>query len=93
MSQRARPTLDPEQPEPELVRELDRAQTEPAAWVLPWCRHGLARLASPAWKTRRGRLVLIPGDSPAGSRLPLDALSWKDPDFAGEESYTRPDHR
>ena len=33
--------------------------------------------------------MLIPGESPAGSRLPLDALSWKDPDFAGEESYTK----
>jgi uncharacterized protein (DUF2126 family) len=85
-----RPTFDPEQPEPQLIGELDRAQTEPAAWVLPlvpaWFGEGWA---SPAWRTRRGRLVLIPGDSPAGSRLPLDALSWKDPDFTGEESYTR----
>ena len=85
-----RPTFDPERPELQLVSELDRAQTEPAAWVLPlmpaWFGEGWA---SPAWKTRRGRLVLIPGESPAGSRLPLDALSWKDPDFTGEESYTR----
>jgi uncharacterized protein (DUF2126 family) len=34
-------------------------------------------------------LVLVPGDSSAGSRLPLEALSWADPDFPGEESYTR----
>jgi uncharacterized protein (DUF2126 family)/transglutaminase-like putative cysteine protease len=85
-----RPTLDPEQPEPQLISELDRAETEPAAWVLPlvpaWFGEGWA---SPAWKTRRGRLVLIPGESPAGSRLPLDALSWRDPDFTGEESYTK----
>jgi uncharacterized protein (DUF2126 family)/transglutaminase-like putative cysteine protease len=85
-----RPTFDPEQPEPQLVSELDRAQTEPAAWVLPlvpaWFGEGWA---SPAWKTRRGRLVLVAGESPAGSRLPLDALSWKDPDFTGEESYTK----
>jgi uncharacterized protein (DUF2126 family)/transglutaminase-like putative cysteine protease len=85
-----RPTFDPEQPEPQLVSELDRAQTEPAAWVLPlvpaWFGEGWV---SPAWKTRRGRLVLVPGESPAGSRLPLDALSWKDPDFTGEESYTK----
>ena len=85
-----RPTFDPEQPEPQLVGDLDQAETEPAAWVLPlapaWFGEGWA---SPAWRTRRGRLVLIPGDSPAGARLPLDALSWKDPDFAGEESYTR----
>jgi uncharacterized protein (DUF2126 family)/transglutaminase-like putative cysteine protease len=84
------PTLDSEQPEPQLVGDLDQAETEPTAWVLPlapaWFGEGWA---SPAWRTRRGRLVLIPGDSPAGSRLPLDALSWKDPDFVGEESYTK----
>jgi uncharacterized protein (DUF2126 family)/transglutaminase-like putative cysteine protease len=85
-----RPMFDPEQPEPQLVGELDGAETAPAAWVLPlvpaWFGEGWA---SPAWKTRRGRLVLVPGESPAGSRLPLEALSWKDPDFTGEESYTR----
>ena len=85
-----RPTLDPEQPAPQLVSDLDRAESEPAAWVLPlvpaWFGEGWT---SPAWRTRRGRLVLIPGDSPAGSRLPLEALSWKDPEFAGEESYTK----
>ena len=85
-----RPTFDPEQLEPELVSDLDQAETEPAAWVLPlvpaWFGEGWV---SPAWRTRRGRLVLVPGNSPAGSRLPLDALSWKDPDFAGEESYTK----
>jgi uncharacterized protein (DUF2126 family)/transglutaminase-like putative cysteine protease len=85
-----RPAADPEQPDPQLVGELDRSETQPAAWVLPlvpaWFGEGWA---SPTWSTRRGRLVLVPGDSSAGSRLPLDALSWTDPDFAGEESYTR----
>ena len=84
------PGRDPEQPDPQLVGELDRSETQPAAWVLPlvpaWFGEGWA---SPAWRTRRGRLVLVPGDSSAGSRLPLDAISWTDPDFAGEESYTR----
>ena len=84
------PAFDPEQPDPQLVGELDRSETEPAAWVLPlvpaWFGEGWT---SPAWRTRRGRLVLVPGDSSAGSRLPLDALSWTDPDFAGEESYTK----
>jgi uncharacterized protein (DUF2126 family)/transglutaminase-like putative cysteine protease len=85
-----RPSLDPERPDPQLVSELDSAEAEPAAWVLPllpsWFGDGWA---SPVWRTRRGRLVLIPGDSPAGSRLPLDALSWTDPEYAGEESYVK----
>jgi uncharacterized protein (DUF2126 family)/transglutaminase-like putative cysteine protease len=85
-----RPRFDPERPDAQLVSELDSAQTEPAAWVLPlipsWFGEGWA---SPAWKTRRGRLVLVPGDSAAGSRLPLDALSWTDPEYAGEESYLK----
>jgi uncharacterized protein (DUF2126 family)/transglutaminase-like putative cysteine protease len=83
-----RPDLDPDRPDAQLVGELDQAENEPAAWVLPlipsWFGEGWT---SPAWRTRRGRLVLVPGDSVAGSRLPLDALSWADPDYSGEESY------
>ncbi|HEY5877592.1 MAG TPA: transglutaminase family protein [Nakamurella sp.] len=33
--------------------------------------------ASADWRLRRGRIVLLPGDSPAGLRLPLDAISWQ----------------
>ncbi|HEY6688908.1 MAG TPA: transglutaminase family protein [Propionibacteriaceae bacterium] len=81
---------DPERPDAQFVSELDRTEIEPAAWVLPlipsWFGEGWA---SPGWRTRRGRLVLVPGESPAGSRLPLDALSWTDPEYAGEESYVR----
>jgi uncharacterized protein (DUF2126 family)/transglutaminase-like putative cysteine protease len=95
-----RPTFDPDLADsqladsqladPQLISRLDGAEMAAAAWVLPltpsWFGEGWA---SPAWKTRRGRLVLVPGGSPAGSRLPLDALSWVDPSFAGEESYLR----
>ena len=35
--------------------------------------------ASADWRLRRGRIVLLDGDSPAGLRLPLDAISWKPP--------------
>src|SRR5664280_225824 len=36
--------------------------------------------ASADWRLRRGRIVLLPGDSPAGLRLPLDAISWEPPE-------------
>ena len=35
------------------------------------------RWVTTPWTLRRGRLVLIPGDSPMGLRLPLDALTWR----------------
>ena len=87
----APPGRDPAYVDPGLVGELDEAETDPAAWALPlvpsWFGDGWA---SPDWRTRRGRLVLVPGDLPAGARLPLDSLSWRNPDYSGEESYLRP---
>ncbi|REO44012.1 hypothetical protein DSI90_16205, partial [Mycobacterium tuberculosis] len=35
--------------------------------------------ASANWRLRRGRIVLLEGDSPAGLRLPLDSISWRPP--------------
>ena len=86
------PDLDPAKPDQSLVARLDDFQTEPAAWVLPltpaWWGEGWA---SPRWRTRRGRLVLVPGESPAGQRLPLDAVSWSHPDYPGEDDYSTAD--
>ncbi|ACV79662.1 transglutaminase family protein [Nakamurella multipartita] len=48
----------------------DDAAAEPA--TVGW--------ASADWRLRRGRIVLVPGDSPAGLRLPLDAISWQEPE-------------
>ena len=88
------PAGDPASPEPdlapeerdsaaaraELVRRLDAAVTGPCAFVLPLHRSADdSRWASAHWELRRGRLVLLEGDSPAGLRLPLDSISWHPP--------------
>ena len=55
---------------------LDRV----VGWVLPVARtpDGTAWQGGP-WHFRGGRCFLVPGDSPLGLRLPLDAQPWVDP--------------
>ncbi|WP_193043082.1 transglutaminase family protein [Mycolicibacterium baixiangningiae] len=63
-----------------LLARLDRSVADPAAYVLPLHRReDDAAWASADWRLRRGRIVLLGGDSPAGLRLPLDAISWQPP--------------
>ena len=63
-----------------LLSRLDEPVTEPAAYVLPLHRRDDdSGWASADWKLRRGRIVLLEGDSPAGLRLPLDSISWEPP--------------
>lgn len=63
-----------------LVQRLDESVSEPTAFVLPLHRlDDGAGWASADWTLRRGRIVLLDGDSPAGLRLPLNAISWKPP--------------
>jgi uncharacterized protein (DUF2126 family) len=58
---------------------------EPVGWVVPL--HPVLpvgagerpRWATTRWTLRRGHLVLVPGDSPMGLRLPLEALTWRAP--------------
>ena len=70
---------------PEQVAALDAPVDTPTGWVLPIVTG--EEWTSPAWRFRRGRLVLTPGTSAVGLRLPLDAIAWKDPAYAGEPSY------
>ncbi len=58
-----------------FVRAHDETIAEPTGWVVPLHPHG-AGWATTRWHFRRGRCVLIPGDSPVGLRLPLDSLTW-----------------
>ena len=63
-----------------LMARLDEPVTEPAAYVLPLHRReDDSGWASADWQLRRGRIVLLEGDSPAGLRLPLDSISWRSP--------------
>ncbi len=63
-----------------LLTRLEQSVTEPAAYVLPLHRRDdESGWASADWQMRRGRIVLLEGDSPAGLRLPLKSISWQPP--------------
>ncbi|WP_283614813.1 DUF2126 domain-containing protein [Mycolicibacterium poriferae] len=63
-----------------LLARLESPVDEPAAHVLPLHRRDDdTGWASADWTLRRGRIVLLEGDSPAGLRLPLNSISWKPP--------------
>ena len=72
-----------------LVEQLTGPIGEPAGWVLPvHAEHD--GWATSDWPTRRGRLFLIPGDSPIGLRLPLGSLGWSDFPGVPERSAFEP---
>ncbi len=60
-----------------LARVFERGLGNPVSFVLPvqrWQSKAGKGWLSEAWTTRAGRLLLKPGDSPAGLRLPLASL-------------------
>ncbi|HBR99185.1 MAG TPA: IMP dehydrogenase [Gammaproteobacteria bacterium] len=62
-----------------LARLLQQGFEDPVGYVLPLERHPTeAHWVSSRWKLRRARLVLTPGDSPMGLRLPLGELASDD---------------
>ncbi|MCO6455006.1 MAG: transglutaminase family protein, partial [Pirellulaceae bacterium] len=69
---------DPEERQ-RLARVFERGLNEPVGYVMPLRRQwwqGKARWASGPWPVRSENLLLLPGDSPIGLRLPLDSLPW-----------------
>ena len=60
-----------------LVELLAGDLGQPAGYALPlrWDDNGNA-WQSCNWEFRRGHMFLVPGDSPMGLRMPLDALPW-----------------
>ncbi|MBF0624059.1 MAG: transglutaminase family protein [Magnetococcales bacterium] len=64
-----------------LARMLNHGLQRPVGFALPleWDQSGY-RWKSCRWGFRRGRLFLIPGDSPMGYRLPLASLHWCPPE-------------
>ncbi len=65
-----------------LARVFTRGLGMPAGFVLPvqrWNARDGRRWRSEVWALRDGKLMLVPGDSPVGFRLPLGALTWLPP--------------
>ena len=61
-----------------MVRAFEHGLGAPVASVLPLRRDGETWI-SEAWELRREKLFLLPGDLPAGSRVPLASLPHVEP--------------
>ena len=71
--------LDNPEERARLARVFRQGLGAPVGFVLPlqpWqARHGHHWITGP-WPTRDGRVLVLPGDSPLGLRLPLESLPW-----------------
>jgi uncharacterized protein (DUF2126 family)/transglutaminase-like putative cysteine protease len=74
--------LEDPQERARLRRLFEQGLEKPVGYVLPIAHNDIrpGKWLSSAWPLRRTRLYLIPGDSPMGLRLPLEALPWERPE-------------
>ncbi len=69
--------LDDGESRAQLVKKLSAGLDKPVGYMLPLECDG-SQWQSSVWPTRRDEIFLVPGDSPAGLRLPLDTLPEDD---------------
>ena len=60
-----------------LLKRLEKGLDKPVGYMLP-LEHDGKQWRTSSWPLRRNEIFLVPGDSPAGLRLPLDALPEDD---------------
>ncbi|MFE3835966.1 DUF2126 domain-containing protein [Pseudogemmobacter sonorensis] len=66
-----------------IATVFNRGLENPVGFLLPvqpWmARDGRRKWYSERWRLRRGRVYLVPGDSPVGYRIPLNSLPYLSP--------------
>ncbi|HTU18034.1 MAG TPA: transglutaminase family protein [Gemmataceae bacterium] len=75
--------LDDPEERRRLAKVFEQGLDKIVGYALPlqsWPYNDFGRWVSGRWFLRREHMYLIPGDSPMGFRLPLDALPWLAPE-------------